>query len=137
MQREQHPPQQAFSQEDVVRFYRELGFFKGGALSECADRLLKRFEHDHGEPLDPRKVWDDVYLLSYYKENVWADDPECDVCAGNEVYRDVLARWSSISKGFFDVEDIEEMVVDVAHEDFFVEHIQLAHPGDARLALVE
>jgi hypothetical protein len=108
MQRDRHPPQPAFSREDVVQFYRDLGFFKGESFLECADRLLKRFEHDHGEPLDPQKVWDDVYLLCNDKENVWASDPECDVCAGNEVYREVLPEWSSISKGFFDVEDIEE-----------------------------
>lgn len=108
MQRDRHPPQSSFSQEDVVRFYRDLGYFNGGSLPECADRLLKQFEHDHGKPLDPQTGWDDVYLLYYDKENVWADDPECDVCAGNEVYRDVLPKWSLISKGLFHVEDIVE-----------------------------
>lgn len=95
--------------EDVVRFYRELGFFEGGDLADGTARLLKRFEEDHGEPLDPARPWDDVFLLSYDDNRVWADDPECDVCAENKVYTHVLGEWGKISNGGFAPTDIEEV----------------------------
>lgn len=95
--------------EEVVRYYREIGFFGDGDLAECATRLLKRFEADHGEPFDPRKPWNDVYLLSYDEKRVWTDDPECDVCAENQVYTEVLAEWAKVSDGAFNPTGIEEV----------------------------
>jgi hypothetical protein len=97
------------SAEDVVQFYRGLGFFRDGDRKRCTERLLKRFEHDHGRPFDPSRPWDDVYLLSYDEERVWADDPECDVALGNQVYQEVLAEWARVSGGAFAPEEIEEV----------------------------
>jgi hypothetical protein len=99
----------AWTAEDVIRYYREMGFFGGGDLPDCTTRLLKRFEEDHGEPFDPRNPWNDVYLLSYDEKRVWTGDPECDVCAENQVYTEVLAEWAKISDGVFKPIDIEEV----------------------------
>ncbi len=95
--------------EEIISFYRDLGFFYDGDLADCTARLVKRFEHDHGKPFDPANPWNDVFLLSYDEKRVWTGDPECDVCAENNVYTEVLAEWAKISDGVFGPTDIEEV----------------------------
>jgi hypothetical protein len=85
------------SPEDVVRFYQQLGFFSGGDPTA----ITAKYAEEHGEPLDHRNPWDDVFLLGYSSGDVWADDPEADVCRENQVYTEVLQQWAAISKGAF------------------------------------
>jgi O-acetyl-ADP-ribose deacetylase (regulator of RNase III) len=99
----------AWTAEEVVRYYREMGFLGDGDLAECTSRLLTRFEEDHGTPFNPADPWNDVWLLSYDEQRVWTGDPECDVCAENEVYTEVLAEWAKISDGVFSPTEIEEV----------------------------
>ena len=83
--------------EDVIRFYQQLGFFAG---SDPAT-VIQRYTEDHGAPPKANKPWDDVFLLAYSEGDVWASDPEADVCADNEVYSEVLPQWARISRGAF------------------------------------
>jgi len=83
--------------EDVVRFYQQLGFFAGSDPAY----VVQRYAEEHGAPPDPGKLWDDVFLLGCAEGEVWADDPEADVCADNEVYSRVLPQWARISHGAF------------------------------------
>ena len=94
----------ASAPEDVVRFYQQLGFFAG------ADRaaVVQGYTEEHGAPPDAAKPWDDVFLLSGAEGEVWADDPEADVCAENEVYSEVLPQWARISHGAFAPAGISE-----------------------------
>jgi hypothetical protein len=89
--------------EDVIRFYQELGFFKGADPGY----IVGRYTDDMGEPPRDDRPWDDVYLFAYSNE-VWSDDPEADVCVGNRVYSEVLPEWASISNGAFAPSDIRE-----------------------------
>jgi hypothetical protein len=101
-------PRPAQTPEDVIRFYRELGFFRDGSFEDVARRLLERFESDYDRPFNPNEPWDDLWLLSYDEGRVWHGDPECDVCPGNQVYEEVLEEWSRVSDGCFVPESIEE-----------------------------
>jgi hypothetical protein len=47
-------------------------------------------------------------LLAYSDGDVWADDPEADVCAENAVYSEVLLQWARISHGAFGPNGITE-----------------------------
>ncbi len=92
------------SGEDVVRYYQGLGLLR----SKAPDSLLTEYEEQWSKALDPNKPWDDVYLLSLDRERVWTDDPECDVCAYNRVYSEVIPEWSRLAKDEFNPRDIEE-----------------------------
>jgi hypothetical protein len=94
----------ARSPDEVLRFYQSLGFFAGADPGE----VIQRYRDDYGEPPNPGKPWDDVFLLGLAKDEVWADDPEADVCAENLVYAEVLPHWASISRGAFAPEGITE-----------------------------
>lgn len=83
--------------EDIIRFYQQLSFFEG---ADPVD-VVQRYTREHGRAPRAGKPWDDVFLLAYSEGDVWADDPEADVCAENEVYREVLLEWASISRGAF------------------------------------
>ena len=90
--------------DDVVRFYQELGFFAG--IDPAS--VVQRYAHDYGRPPTANNPWDDVFLLAYAEGEVWADDPEADVCAENEVYSEVLAQWARISHGAFTPTEVTE-----------------------------
>src|SRR5204863_9388420 len=90
--------------EDVVRFYQQLGFFAGAD----AGAVVQRYTEEHGARPDARKPWDDVFILASSKGDAWADDPEADVCAENEVYSEVLPQWAAISHGAFAPNGITE-----------------------------
>ena len=90
--------------EAVIVFYQQLGFFAGAAPAT----VVRRYTTDHREPPDSQKPWDDVFLLSYADGEVWASDPEADVCAENEIYSEVLPQWASVSCGTFAPSDITE-----------------------------
>jgi hypothetical protein len=94
----------ANSPEEVIRFYQGLGFFTAADPAI----VVQRYAHDHGQPPDIGKPWDDVFLLALAEGEVWADDPEADVCAENEVYSEVLPQWASISHGAFTPSGITE-----------------------------
>lgn len=90
--------------DEVVRFYQRLGFFAG----QDPVSILHRYSEEHGSPLDPSDPWDDAFLLAFSDGDVWASDPEADVCVQNEVYSEVLPEWASISAGAFMPTDISE-----------------------------
>ncbi len=90
--------------EEVIRFYQDVGFFTG---PEPAG-VIKRWTAESGDLPDPRKPWDDAYLLRFSDGDVWADDPEADVCAENLVYSEVLPEWARISHGAFAPTEINE-----------------------------
>lgn len=90
--------------EDIVRFYQQLGFF---TKAEPAT-IIKQFSDDHGLLPNSDNKWDDVFLLAYAKDKVWADDPEADVCAENKIYQEVLPEWAHISHGAFAPYNITE-----------------------------
>jgi len=93
------------SPEDVIRFYQRLGFFAGADVAT----VVQRYSDDHGEsPNAAKPPWDDVFLLAYSDGDVWADDPEADVCAEHEVYSEVLPQWARISHGAFAIGGISE-----------------------------
>jgi hypothetical protein len=94
----------AGSPEDVVRFYQQLGFFAGADPAA----VLRQYTEEHREPPDPGKSWDDVFVLACSEGDVWADDPEADVCAENAVYSRVLPEWACISQGVFSPSGITE-----------------------------
>jgi hypothetical protein len=83
--------------EDIIHFYQRLGFFTGVEPAS----VIQDYTRSHGQPPAAGKPWDDVFLLAYAKGDVWADDPEADVCAENEVYSTVLPEWAAISHGAF------------------------------------
>jgi hypothetical protein len=83
--------------EDVVRFYKGLGFFAGAAAAD----VIRQYREELGQPPNPAKSWDDAELLSFSENDVWADDQEADVCAGNKIYEEVLPQWAAISRGAF------------------------------------
>jgi hypothetical protein len=95
--------------EEVLRFYREMGFFSDVDLGKPMSRLFSRFQNDYRKEYDPKNPWHDVLLLSYDQRRVWTGDPECDVCAENRVYTEVLREWAKISDGVFDPTNIEEV----------------------------
>ncbi|MCY2968824.1 MAG: hypothetical protein NT069_35220 [Planctomycetota bacterium] len=97
-------PGRAYSPEDVVRFYQQLGFFSGADPTE----VVQRYAGTYGVPPNASKPWDDVFLLSCAEGAVWAEDPEQDVCIGNEVYTEVLPQWAGISQRAFAPVDISE-----------------------------
>jgi hypothetical protein len=97
-------PATGASPEEVIRFYQAVGFFAGAEPGN----ILKRWTSESGGLPDPRKPWDDVYLLSFSDGDVWADDPEADVCAENLVYSEVLPEWARISRGAFAPTEISE-----------------------------
>src|SRR5262245_6880065 len=82
--------------EDVVRFYQQLGFFAGADPSA----VVQQHASEQGRTAVAGR-WDDVFLLATSEGDVWADDPEADVCAENEVYLEVLPQWARISHGAF------------------------------------
>lgn len=90
--------------EEIVQFYQGLGFFASANPAE----VLGRYQDEHGGPPDPAKPWDDVFLLAYSEGGVWADDPEADVCAENQIYTAVLRLWAAVSQGAFVPENIAE-----------------------------
>jgi hypothetical protein len=90
--------------EDVVRFYQDLGFFEGADPAH----IVGRYTDDLGQPPREDMPWDDVYLLAYSQDQVWSDDPEADVCAGNLVYTGLLPEWARISQGAFAPSDVQE-----------------------------
>lgn len=90
--------------EAIVRFYQQLGFLRGADPTA----ILRRYAEDHGNPPDPAGVWDQVFLLAYSEGDVWSGDPEADVCAGNEIYPEVLEEWARLSGGAFSPVDIRE-----------------------------
>jgi hypothetical protein len=94
----------AGSREDVIRFYQHLGFFK--AVEPAT--VIQRYIDGYGEPPSADNRWDDVFLLAYAEGEVWAEDPEADVCADNEVYSEVLPEWARISQGAFLPDNITE-----------------------------
>lgn len=94
----------ANSPEEMVRFYQQLGFFAGADPAS----IVQRYTEDHGAPPDSSKPWDDVFLLAHSDGDVWADDPEADVCADNEVYSRVLPQWAAISHGAFALRSLTE-----------------------------
>lgn len=94
------------SQNQAIDFYRSLGFF---ASQPNNSALLEQFAYEHyGEPYNPDKRFDDVYLLPFDGERVWCGDPECDVCDENQVYAEVLNEWAAIADGLFAPQDIGE-----------------------------
>ena len=98
--------------EEVVGFYRELGFFQdrpSETVPETARRLADRFKAEWGKSPNPNALGFDKVLLTYDEDRVWADDPEADVGCGNEVYVRVLPQWSFISLGCFRPTDIREV----------------------------
>lgn len=90
--------------EAVIRFYQDVGFF----TDSKAVNVLKRWTAEMGGFPDPSKRWDDAYLLRLSVGDVWADDPEADVCAENRVYSEVLLEWANVSHGAFNPRDIDE-----------------------------
>lgn len=90
--------------EEVIRFYQEVGFFTGAEPAS----VIKRWTAQSGDLPDPRKPWDDAYLLRFSDGDVWAEDPEADVCAENLVYSEVLPEWARISHGAFAPTEIME-----------------------------
>jgi hypothetical protein len=90
--------------EEVIRFYQQLGFFTGANPAG----VVHRYTEEHGHSPRADKPWDDVFLLAYSEGDVWADDPEADVCAENQVYTEVLSEWAHISRGAFAPADITE-----------------------------
>jgi len=94
----------ASTPDEVVRFYQRLGFFAGADPAT----VIQQYTDERGEAPNASKPWDDVFLLAYSKGDAWADDPEADVCAENEVYSEVLARWAGISHGAFAPSGITE-----------------------------
>lgn len=83
--------------EDLIRFYQELGFFDGADPVS----IVRQYTEEHGAPPNTSELWNDVYLLAYSIADVWADDPEADVCVENEVYSEILPKWASISHNAF------------------------------------
>lgn len=98
------PPTTGRTPEEVVRFYQDIGFFAG----EEPANVLKRWTDESGDLPDPRKPWDDVYLLRFSDGDVWAEDPEADVCDENRVYSEVIPQWARISRGAFAPTEISE-----------------------------
>jgi hypothetical protein len=98
------PPTTGGTPEEVIRFYQDVGFFAGAEPSN----VLKRWTAESGDLPNPRKPWDDAYLLRFSDGDVWADDPEADVCAENLVYSEVLPEWARISRGAFAPMEISE-----------------------------
>jgi len=92
------------SVEAVIQFYRSLGLF--GAVQD--EHVIQQFTQSHGRQPNPSDVWDHVFLLAYAQGDAWADDPEADVCAENQVYREVIGEWATVSKGSFDPTSIKE-----------------------------
>ena len=90
--------------EDVVRFYQDLGFFTGADPAA----VVQRYADNHGTRPSAKKPWHDVFLLAYSEGDVWAGDPEADVCAYNEVYSEILPQWARISRGAFAPSGIQE-----------------------------
>lgn len=90
--------------EAVVRFYQQLGFFVG----QDPASVLQRYSEEYGSSPDPSKPWDDAFLLALSDDDVWASDPEADVCAENQVYSEVLPAWARISAGAFEPAEISE-----------------------------
>lgn len=98
------PPATGSTPDEVICFYKEIGFFTGAEPGN----ILKRWATESGDSPDPRKPWDDAYLLRFSEGDVWADDPEADVCAENLVYTEVLPEWARISHGAFAPTEIAE-----------------------------
>ena len=92
------------SPEEVIRFYQQLGFFAGADPTA----VVERYADEHGKSPSASEPWDDVFLLAYSEGQAWAEDPEADVCAENEVYSEVLPQWARISHGAFTPSGITE-----------------------------
>ena len=101
--------QRNMSIEEVVGFYMKLGFFGKGDPKSTAEKIVAQYQEEWGDSPDPRKPWDDVFMLALDEERVWQGDPECDVSEGNNVYTETLREWSRISQGVFQPESIEEV----------------------------
>jgi hypothetical protein len=97
-------PTELNSVEAVIQFYRTLGLFS--AIRD--ESVIQQFRQSHGRYPNPTDPWDDVFLLAYAQGDVWTGDPEADVCAENQVYREVLGEWAAISNGAFDPISIRE-----------------------------
>ncbi len=98
---------------EAVRFYRPLGFFEHEAKltdEALAKKLMKQLREEYGEAQidrsDPR--FSDHYLLALDRDQVWADDLEADVAAGNDVYATVIADWAKLSAGQLKVSKVTE-----------------------------
>jgi hypothetical protein len=90
--------------EEVIRFYQQIGFF----IEDDPEIIVQKYADDYGAFPDPDKPWDDVFMLAHSTHNVWADDPEADVCAENLVYSKVVPEWANISGGAFPLNRVEE-----------------------------
>lgn len=74
--------------EDVIRFYQQLDVFTGADPAA----VIQRYIDDHEQPPNADTPWDDVFLLAYAGDDVWADDPEADVCPENDCFRRLWLR---------------------------------------------
>lgn len=97
-------PKESNTPESVVRFYQRLGFFAGQDPSS----ILQRYSEEYCLAPDPYKPWDDAFLLALSDGDVWASDPEADVCAENLVYSEIFPAWAQISAGAFEPTEISE-----------------------------
>lgn len=103
------PQGKRFSVEEVVWFYRSLGFFGSGDSKDSAANVVARYQKRWGVPPDPMKPWDDVRMLALDEARVWRGDPQGDVCRGKKAYVKTLQEWSRVSQGAFKPQDIEEI----------------------------
>jgi len=92
------------SLEEVVNYYKDLGFFK----DQNVDAVVENYKEEWSKSPDVNDPWNDALLLSTSGSGVWRDDPECDVCSGDNAYVDCLNEWAELSSGIFNPTDVKE-----------------------------
>jgi N-acetylneuraminic acid mutarotase len=96
---------------DLVRLYRELGFFadkSGLSDDELTDHLNAQYRSVFHKDFEPAESLADLALLSLDKERLWWADLEDDVFPGRNAYVEILQEWAAISRGALQPADIVE-----------------------------
>lgn len=106
------------SKEKVVHdisVLRKCGFFEEfdnltdkEVFNKLHSKRIKEYSEMMEKPYDPGMNIDEFDLANLDKHKMIYIDLECDVGAGNNVYKDVINLFSMISKGTFNPENIEE-----------------------------
>ena len=96
---------------ETIAYFRNLDFFdsyRDKKDDEIYKIINQKYNEEWGMELNPEDKFYDLNILRFDTDRVWWEDTEADVCKDNKVYTKVLYDIQKISRGSFNIVDIEE-----------------------------